>query len=100
MIETVDVVEGQTPFRIVHEKFVVDEGDPPPTVTADVARFTFVIVLVPANVLQVPVPATGTFPAKTVDVPQSDIVVPAFDGVEFVYEIIETVDVVEGQTPF
>lgn len=83
-IETVEVVEGQTPFFIVHEKFVVENGVPAATVTLDVAEFTLVIVLVPKNVLHVPVPAAGIFPAKAVDVPQIDIVTPAFDGEEFV----------------
>ena len=84
MIDTVDVVGGQTPFCIVHEKLVVEYGEAPPTVTADVAKFALVIVLVPANVLQVPVPAAGTFPANTVAVPHRDIVAPAFDGDELV----------------
>ena len=100
MIETVEVVEGHTPFFIVHEKFVVEKGDPAPTVTADVARFTLVIVLVPANVDHVPVPAAGVFPASVVAVPQTDIVLPAFDGDEVVYEMIETVELELGQTPF
>lgn len=84
MMETVEVVEGQTPFFIVHEKFVVENGEPAVTVTLDVAEFTLVIVLVPKNVLHVPVPAAGTFPAKVVEVPQTDIVVPAFEGEEVV----------------
>ena len=39
---------------IVHEKFVVEKGEPGATLTADVARFALVIVLVPANVVHVP----------------------------------------------
>ena len=58
----------------------MENGDAGATVTADVAKLTLVMVLVPAKVLHVPVPAAGTFPANTVDVPQSDIVLPAFDG--------------------
>ena len=83
-METVEVVEGHTPFFIVQEKFVVEKGDAGVTVTADVAKFTLVIVLVPKNVLHVPVPAAGTFPANVVAVPQTDIVEPAFEGEEFV----------------
>ena len=69
-IEIVFVVAGQTPFFMVHEKFVVENGEPAATVTAVVAKFTLVSVLVPAKVLHVPVPAAGTLAAITVVVPQ------------------------------
>lgn len=72
--------EGHTPFLIVHEKFVIEKGEPGVTVTAEFARFTFEMVLVPANVVQVPCPTEGKFPASIVVVPQTDIVDPAFDG--------------------
>ena len=75
---------GQTPFCMVHEKFVVENGEPAPTVTLDVARFTFERVLVPAKVVQVPVPTEGMLPAKTVVLPQMVKLEPAAEGDGFV----------------
>ena len=86
-----DVETGQTPLPIVHEKLVVEKGEAGATVTAEVAKFTLVIVLVPANVLHVPVPTAGTLPARRVVVPQSDIVTPALEIVGKLSRVIRTV---------
>ena len=90
--------EGQTPFVTVHVKLVVENGEPAATVTADVANVVVATVLAGVEV-QLPLPIAGTFPARTVVVPQMDILVPALDGGEVVYDLIEVVDIEAGQRP-
>ena len=74
VIDMVDVVAGQTPFDVCHWKMLVPTPSP---VMPVVFKFGLVIVAVPDNKLQVPVPTDVVFAAIVAVVTHTDCDGPA-----------------------
>jgi MFS superfamily sulfate permease-like transporter len=86
----------QVPFEILHLKTFAPTLNP---VTADVGKFTFVIVPVPETKDQVPVPVVGVFPVKLDELAQIVWSIPALAVVGGGSTVMVTKSVDAGQVP-